>query len=831
MTTSSRGAKRADSPLARYNAKRDFGVTTEPEGRVTPARAPTRLHFVIQKHWASRLHYDFRLELDGVLLSWAVPKGPSLDPAHKRMAVRVEDHPLSYRGFEGEIPAGHYGAGRVIVWDHGHWRPLGDPREGLARGKLVFELEGEKLRGAWELIRTARSDASRQEAWLLIKRRGDAAVRSSAEYDVILAMPDRVLAPSAGRPARAANPGPARRAPLPARLDLQLATLAAEPPVGGDWVVEHKLDGYRIAARVQRGRVALFTRAGHDWTDRLRPLADALEALALPSAWLDGEVVALDEQGLPNFNRLQNAIDNARTGDLVLFLFDLPFVAGRDLRERPLRERRERLQALLAGRETTSLRFSEALPASPADALAAACRLGLEGVMVKRGDSPYVGRRCDSWLKLKCQQRQEFIVIGFTDRRDAPDEIGALLLGYHEAGELKSAGAVGTGWSAEQGRALHRQLARRQTAQPAAAATPGSRWSRRAPGSERWVTPEMVVEVAFAGWTPEGRIRHAVFRGVRTDKASALVQREAAQPVRAAPASAAGRLTAPVVITHPDRVIDASTGLRKIDVVRYLESVAERMLPHLRQRPVSLVRAPQGVAGQQFFQKHAEVPIRGAKVLDPALWPGHAPLLVVSRAEGLMAAAQLNVIEFHTWNATTRQLRRPDRVVFDLDPGEGVAWSHMKEAALLVRTLLEELGLRSWLKTSGGKGLHVVVPLQARREDDEVKAFAKAVALHMARTLPQRFVARSGPAHRVGRIFIDYLRNGEGQTTVSAFSPRARPGMGVSMPIDWAQLEDLKRAAQWTVRTAREYLSLVPADPWADYGRARQTIKRWPPQD
>lgn len=831
MTTSSRRVTASDAPLARYNAKRDFGVTAEPEGRLARARTVAPLRFVIQKHWASRLHYDFRLELDGVMLSWAVPKGPSLDPAHKRMAVRVEDHPLSYRSFEGEIPAGHYGAGRVIVWDQGHWRPLGDPRDGLARGKLAFELEGEKLRGAWELIRTSRPGSSKQETWLLIKRRGDAAVRPSDEFDVITAMPDSVLSPAPGRPRRAATPGSTRRAALPARLDLQLATLAAEPPAGGDWVVEHKLDGYRIAARVQRGRVALFTRAGHDWTDRLRPLAEALEALKLPPAWLDGEVVALNEHGLPDFNRLQNAIDNAHTGELVFFLFDLPFVNGQDLRDLPLRARRGQLQALLAARETQQLRFSEALPASPAEALAAACRLGLEGVMLKRADSPYVGRRSDSWLKLKCQQRQEFIVIGFTDRRDAPEEVGALLLAYHEAGELKPAGAVGTGWSAAQGRVLHRQLARQETAEPAAVATPGNRWSRRAPGSERWVKPETVVEVAFGGWTPEGRIRHAVFRGVRADKAPAGVQREAAQPVRAASTSAGGRVTAPVVITHPDRVVDATSGLRKIDVVRYLESVADRMLPHLRQRPVSLVRAPQGVAGQQFFQKHSEAPMAGVRVLDAERWPGHAPLLVVSRAEGLVAAAQLNVIEFHTWNATTRQLRRPDRVVFDLDPGEGVPWSQVKEAALLMRTLLEELGLRGWLKTSGGKGLHVVVPLQARREDEEVKAFAKAVTLHMARTLPQRFVAKSGPANRVGRIFIDYLRNGEGQTTVAAFSPRARPGMGVSMPIDWAQLVELKSAAQWTVRTAREYLSLVPDDPWADYWRARQAIKRWPPQD
>lgn len=816
-------------PLARYNAKRDFRATPEPQGRVARRSAKTALRFVIQKHWASRLHYDFRLELDGVMLSWAVPKGPSLDPAHKRMAVRVEDHPVSYNDFEGEIPAGHYGAGRVIVWDRGQWVPQGDPHHGLARGKLAFELVGEKLGGTWELVRTGRPGERKQEAWLLFKKR-DAWAKPSAEYDVITALPDSVMSgPTAARPAPAPRPpASGRRAALPATLSLQLATLATEPPADGDWIVEHKLDGYRIAVRLHRGRVTLFTRAGNDWTSRLQPLAQALAALKLGPSWLDGEIVVMGEHGVPEFNRLQNAIDNARTQEIVIFLFDAPFLDGRDLRELPLQDRRARLQQALDGQLSAQVRFSEVLPAAPADALAAACGLGLEGVMLKRADAPYVGRRTDTWLKLKCQLRQEFVVIGFTDRTNAPREVGALMLGYHQDGVLKPAGSVGTGWSAAQGRELHAQLMKLQTKQPAVEAellVPG-RWSRRARGSERWVKPTMVVEVAFGEWTPDGHIRHASFRGVRTDKPPTAISREQARAVR--PPAAPARSVVP--ITHPDRVIDDSTGLRKIDLVRYYESVAERMLPHLKQRPVSLVRAPQGIGGPLFFQKHADEPVRGMKALDAALWPGHEALLVVARPEGLVAAAQLNVIEFHTWNATARRLGRPDRVVFDLDPGEGVPWSQMQEAALLTRTMLAELRLRSWLKTSGGKGLHVVVPLTPKLGDDEVKAFAKAVTVHLARTLPQRFVAKSGPRNRVGRIFIDYLRNGEGQTTVAAFSARARPGMGVSMPLDWDQLDELKSAAQWTVRTAREYLSLEAADPWRDYWTARQTIKRWPPE-
>jgi len=828
-----------EAPLARYNAKRDFSATTEPAGEVVRGRGKA-LAFVIQKHWASRLHYDFRLELDGVMLSWAVPKGPSLDPAVKRMAVRVEDHPVSYNRFEGDIPKGHYGAGKVIVWDRGSWTPVGDPRDGLAQGKLVFQLHGEKLAGLWELVCIAKPGEAKAQ-WLLLKKRGDAWARSSRDYDVLTALPDSVvdqpLGPAEGREPQATADGPdlsqAVRAALPKTLAPQLATLAAEPPADGDWVVETKFDGYRLLARLARGRAQLFTRNGHDWTARLQPLADELAQLGIARAWLDGEIVVMNEHGVPDFSRLQDAIDGARNPDIVLYLFDLPFLGDRDLRAVPLRSRRAVLQTLLAGHAQPHVRFSEALPAPPSEVLEAACRIGLEGVILKRADAPYVSRRSDTWLKLKCQRRQEFVVVGFTDRANADDEVGALLLGYHgDDGRLRHAGSVGTGWSRRQGRELHARLVALQTKKPAVdpiAATSG-RSTIRSRGRERWVRPQLVVEVAFAEWTPDGRVRHASFQGVRTDKPARSIGREKVQ----APAPAAKKATrtkaAPdMPISNPDRVIDAASGVKKIELVRYYESVAEWMLPHLRQRPVSLVRAPQGVEGPLFFQRHAETAIRGVKELDPALSPGHAALLVVDSVEALLAAAQMNVVEFHTWNATARHIGKPDRVIFDLDPGEGVRWRDLQQAALLMRTALEELGLRSWLKTSGGKGLHVVVPLAARRDDADVKDFSHAVSAHMARVLPQLFVARSGPANRVGRIFIDYLRNGHGQTTVAAFSARARPGLGVSMPVSWDQLSELKSGAQWTVRTAREALSFQSDDPWAGYWTSRQTIKHWPP--
>lgn len=825
-----------DTPLARYNAKRDFNATREPAGR--PARkagkAGKALAFVIQKHWASRLHYDFRLELDGVMLSWAVPKGPSLDPAVKQMAIHVEDHPVSYNSFEGTIPKGHYGAGTVIIWDRGSWTPVGDPREGLARGKLIFHLHGQKLAGLWELVRISKPGQFKQDHWLLLKKRGDEWARPSAEYDVITALPDSIvekpLGPVEERAPRsrptAADTAPdlslAVKAALPTSLQPQLATLAATPPVDGDWVVESKFDGYRLLARVAAGKVRLFTRQGNDWTARLKPLADALQALKLGPAWLDGEIVVMNERGVPDFNRLQNAIDNARSQDIVFFLFDLPFHGGRDLRKLPLRSRRAALRQLLDRHTCDAIRFSDELPASPAEMLAAACQLGLEGVIAKRADSPYVCQRSDTWLKLKCQRRQEFVVIGFTDRTNSAHEVGALLLGYHEDGRLRPAGSVGTGWSTAQGRDLHRRLTALQTDAPsvdAAELQPG-RWSRRARGSERWVKPKLVVEVAFGEWTPDGHIRHASFRGVRADKPAKAITREAAPT----PAPADDARKTGINITHPDRVVDPSTGLRKIDLVRYYESVAEWMLPHLRQRPVSLVRAPQGISGELFFQKHSEAVMPGVTELDAALWPGHAALLSIDKLEGLISATQMNVVEFHTWNSTVRKINQPDRLIFDLDPGKGVSWPQLQEAALLMHTMLQELGLQSWLKTSGGQGLHVVVPLAPRLEDEAVKDFSRAVVEHMARTIPQRFVSKSGPSRRVGKIFIDYLRNGHGQTTAAAFSARARPGLGVSMPVSWEQLPELKSGAHWTVRTAREYLSFVGTDPWASYWKTRQSL-------
>jgi bifunctional non-homologous end joining protein LigD len=837
----------AEAPLQRYRQKRDFKVTSEPSGghaQAAARSAPVRpLSFVIQKHWASRLHYDFRLELDGVLVSWAVPKGPSFDPKKMQMAIHVEDHPLDYAGFEGTIPKKQYGAGTVIVWDRGTWEPVGDPRAGMAEGKLVFRLHGEKLAGLWELVRIAKP-GDRQDPWMLFKKKDEWA-RAGADYDVIAALPDSVVAHPLGsveaREPRgaaasgraAANGAPdlsaAVTAPLPAKLEPQLATLVATPP-SGDWVVETKFDGYRLMARIEHGKAKLVTRGGHDWTAKMKSLAAAIEALGIDSAWLDGEIVVMGAAGVPDFNALQNAIDAATSAAIEYFVFDLPFHGGRDLRQVPLASRRALLQQLVAPAEGERIRFSQSFPATPAQMLEAAASMQMEGIIIKRPDAPYVSARSDTWLKLKCSQRQEFIVCGFTDRANAAAEVGSLLLGYYEGKVLKYAGNVGTGWNARTGHALHARLRALELAKPlfdAATIEPG-RWSRRTAGSERWVKPELVAEVAFREWTPDGHIRHAVFQGLRSDTPARSVTREVAReaPAAVAPASGAGvaKAATSIKVTNPDRVIDPSTGLTKLALVRYYESVAERILPHLVDRPVSLVRAPQGITGELFFQKHPETRLPGLRELDRSLWPNHSALLAVDSAEALLAAAQMNTIEFHTWNSTARDIDRPDRMIFDLDPGEGVGWAQVQEAALLMRTMLTELALASWLKTSGGKGLHVVVPLAPKLDYAAVKAFSQRVVQHLARTIPERFVAKSGGTNRVGRIFVDYLRNGHGQTTAAAFSARSRPGLGVSMPVAWEQLMALKGGAQWTIATAREYLSFEATDPWAGYWKKRQSL-------
>ena len=823
--------------LSQYWKKRDFGVTSEPRGEV--ARTGKALSFVIQKHAASRLHYDFRLELGGTLKSWAVPKGPSLDPKVRRMAVHVEDHPLSYASFEGVIPKGQYGAGTVIVWDRGTWEPVGDPQAGYKAGKLKFDMHGEKRRGRWNLVRMHGREGERQEPWLLIKE-NDEEARPAAEYDVVEELPDSVLkgtARGAKRPAkRAASKKPkskvapatpdldsipkqAVKARLPLALAPQLATLVDAPPKGEGWLYEVKFDGYRVLARIEGDDVRLFTRNGNDWTARMPVLHRELRKLGLASAWLDGEVVVLDPKGNPSFQLLQNAFDSSKTSNMVFFVFDLPHFGGYDLTRVPLVERRKVLEAALASAATPHVRYSETFEGPVEELLEGACRKGLEGLIGKRADAPYSSGRSTAWVKVKCSRRQEFVIAGYTDPKGSRTGFGSLLLGVHdENGELVYAGNVGTGFDQAGLASLYAKLEDLATDKMPFASRPKG-------VKAHWVRPRLVAEVAFSEWTSDGRVRHPVFHGLRTDKEPRAITREPVQhldspgPAAAAPQARRGNRNVPLrspakatgaKITNPERVIDAQSGFRKIDLVEYYAKVAKHILPHIAGRPLAFVRAPEGIGGELFFQKH--------EMRDKAP-------LAIATPEELVGAAQMNMIELHTGNATAPDLDHPDRVVFDLDPGEGISWATLKEATGLMKHVLDLLGLESFLKTSGGKGLHVVVPVTPERTHGEVRDFSEQVVVHMAKTLPKLFVARSGARNRVGRIFVDYLRNGTTATTAAAFTARARPGLGVSVPIAWRELAKLESADQWNIKTLPARLARQRSDPWKDYWKTRQRLE------
>ncbi|WLH43642.1 DNA ligase D [Pseudomonas beijingensis] len=854
-----------------YNRMRDFAATPEPAAKRS-RRSPKTAHalqFCIQKHDASRLHYDFRLELDGALKSWAVPKGPSLDPKAKRLAVHVEDHPLDYATFEGSIPEGHYGAGDVIVWDRGVWIPQGDPHEAYEKGRLKFELQGEKLSGLWNLVRTHMP--GKQEQWFLIKHQ-DQAARTESEYDVVEAEPDSVLsdrtlvpkrrgkaaaAKAVKQPEKAAQPKSSKRTskttlsgavagPLPETLKPELATLVDSAP-DGDWLYEIKFDGYRVMARIENGDVRLLTRNGHDWTHKLPKQAEALAGLGLESAWLDGEMVVANDQGVPDFQALQNAFEVGSSGKIAYYLFDMPYLNGMDLRKVPVQERRVALAAVLEPNQSPLLRFSDAFEDPPEALLNSACQMQMEGLIGKRVGSAYVSRRSNDWIKLKCKNRQEFVVVGFSDPKGARSAFGALLLGLHDAdsGQLRYAGKVGTGFNETTLKSIYQQLLPLET-KKAAVVNPPTGYEAK---GVHWLEPTLLAEVAFAEMTKEGSVRHAVFHGLRNDKPAKAITQELAKPVKKNTATKktsskdepdakpdkskdkaksqtkakAPAMNGKVRITHPERVIDASSGTTKLQLAEYYASVAEFILPELKDRPVALVRAPEGIAGELFFQKNSErLAIPGIVSLDKELTG--QPVMIINNAEALIGAVQMSTVELHTWNATSVDLDKPDRFVLDLDPDPALPWKSMVEATQLTLSVLDELGLKAFLKTSGGKGIHVVVPLTRKLGWDEVKGFSHAIVSHMAKLLPDRFSAVSGPKNRVGRIFIDYLRNGLGATTICPYAARTREGLPVSVPIFREEVAELKGANLWNVHNVHERLAQVGHEPWAGLKKTRQSI-------
>ncbi|MFK3768269.1 DNA ligase D [Pseudomonas putida] len=817
-------------PLQEYERKRDFNATPEPSGKRSRAKRSHALQFCIQKHDASHLHYDFRLELNGTLKSWAIPKGPSLDPKVRRLAVHVEDHPLDYADFEGSIPQGHYGAGDVIVWDRGIWEPEGDANQAYAKGKLRFRLQGEKLSGVWNLFRTRM--AGKKEQWMLVKSH-DAQARSEADYSIVEAQPDsvisdRTLVPRSSASAKPVQPpkrkraGAGKKATLPGQLQPQLATLVDSPPAG-DWRYEVKFDGYRVLARIEGDDVRLFTRNGHDWSHKMPRQVAALRALGLDSAWLDGEMVVNGENGVADFQALQNAFDTAHDERIVYYLFDLLFLGGQDLRERPLEDRRKALGELLEHDQSEVLEFSADFEQPVESLLDSACRLQLEGLIGKRAGSPYTGRRSADWIKLKCKQRQEFVIVGFTDPKGSRSGFGALLLALHDpdSGELRYAGKVGTGFSATTLDSIHARLKPLEIGKPALPRPPTGAEAR----GVHWLKPKLMAEVAYAQMTRDGVVRHSVFHGLRDDKPASAIDLERAMPAKTVPKAKRAKATeglGDLRLTHPERIIDASIGATKRQIAEYYAGVSQWILPQLKDRPVALVRAPEGLDGELFFQKNAGQ-LHIANVLSYDKAEAGQAAMVINRPDTLLGAVQMNMLELHTWNATDKDFDKPDRFVLDLDPDPALPWKAMLEATQLALTLLDELGLKVFLKTSGGKGMHLVVPLTRRAGWDEVKDFSHAVVNYLAKLFPDRLSAVSGPKNRVGRIFIDYLRNGKGATTACAYSLRAREGLPVSVPVWREELGQLKGANQWHIGNLHERLAEVD-DPWADMGKTRQSI-------
>ena len=852
-------------PLNTYWAKRDFGLTPEPRGKAS-ARKSQGWSFVVQKHAASHLHYDFRLELDGVLLSWAVPKGPSLDPADKRLAMQTEDHPIEYGGFEGIIPKGQYGGGTVMLWDRGTWTPQGDPREGLRKGRLKFTLEGEKLSGGWNLVRTrgTRDDGKNDgRAWLLIKER-DADATSSASVveqepasvatgrslDEIAQEKERVWrsdksvkenvkagAVATSKP-KSSIPEGAKKAGLPDYVPPMLTTLVSEPPAGEDWIHEVKYDGYRLVARIERGKARLFSRNGKEWTASLPQVARDLAKLPVQTAWVDGEVVVLDETGRSSFQALQNALASPKTPGLAFFVFDVMHLDGYDLRGVALKERKRVLREL-AAKPPGVVRVGPELAGSGSEFFAQACKLGLAGIIAKRADSTYAsGLRTREWQKIKCIQRQEMVIGGYTEPQGSRKGFGALLLGYHEDGKLRYAGKVGTGFDDAMLRSLTPELVKREIDKPAFADPPRGYEAKGA----HWIRPELVAEIAFTEWSRDGALRHPSFQGLRPDKKAVEVVRERPEDKPAAKkakkTAAAKHVSAPtrkaeertevagVAISHPDKLYFPEAKITKRDVAQYYADVAPLLLPHIANRPLSLVRCPDGWQGQCFYQKNADKAVNAAvsRIPVPESGGGKATYMGASTATALAALVQWGVIEMHPWGSRAPRLDRPDRLIFDFDPDPELPWKELVTAVTLLRTLLEEMKLVGFLKTTGGKGLHVVLPIRATLTWDEAKAFTKSVADLMVRTFPDRFVATISKAKRNGKILVDYLRNGEGATAVAPYVVRSRANAPVAMPIHWSELDVDVRNDHFNLNNARERLTGMKDDPWADFLDTRQTI-------
>lgn len=879
--TKATSSRRSD-PLNRYQSMRDFRVTNEPRGsdRKQQSLEDGALPFVVQKHAATQLHYDFRLGWNGVLKSWAVTKGPSYNPVDKRLAVQVEDHPWEYRGFEGIIPKGQYGGGTVMVWDQGVWLPHGDVDQGLRDGHLKFELRGKKLVGDWVLVRMhRRNDRADKPNWLLIKEKDqfarddssaaitDEAPDSAASgrtMEHIAANKDRVwnskeasrnganksvltfqAAREIGAKQRSRKPvTDVRKLPVerfPAFIPPQLARSASTAPSGDDWMHELKLDGYRIQLYVKsagskgnkNGKVLLLTRKGLDWSARMPDIAAAAGQLPVTSAILDGEAVVLDDRGMSNFADLQAAFQEGGQRYITYFAFDVLHLDGHNLRGLPLVERRKILEQLLQGTEGTPLRLSDGIEGKGAVVFENACALGAEGIVSKLASSKYMSGRSGTWLKLKCYLEQEFVIGGFTLPSNGMVGVGSLLLGYYERGKLRYAGRTGTGFTQATHRLLRAKLDALTAKQSSFAEVP-----RDMQRGVHWVKPKLVAEVTFSTWTRDNLVRQAAFKGLRDDKPAIEVIRESStsrdrqEPEAAmqkkAPASLWRRKAAmdDSKLTHPEKILDAESGLTKRALAEYFEAVADHMLPHVADRPLSVVRCPDGNRKPCFFQKHIGMgTARGVKSVSIRNRKSgeKEEFLTVDSVDGLLGLAQMGVLEIHTWGSRNESVDRPDRIVFDLDPDLVIEWETLASTALEFRRRLSKVGLKSFLKGTGGKGLHVVAPIRAEHDWHVIKDFAHELVLQLEREQPKLYVTKMSLAARKNRVFLDYLRNDREATSVAPFSPRARSGAPISMPLKWNELK-LTRMPKFHIDEFEEWQSRLRYDPWSKLTDVDQSL-------
>jgi bifunctional non-homologous end joining protein LigD len=840
---------KADTLLKDYRAKRDFAKTREPSGETLGGTAGT---FVVQMHDATRLHWDFRLELDGVLKSWAVTRGPSLDPKDKRLAVRVEDHPLDYGTFEGTIPEGEYGGGIVMLWDEGTWEPLGDPHEGLEAGDLKFRLHGHRMKGEWVLVHMKGRDKGKRENWLLIKHRDEFArdgedlatayktsVSTGRDLQGIAAgnkpkKPETTKV-EAERPAvkqaRAKTASRGKSIAMPAFQPPQLATLVSEVPEGSDWLFEMKYDGYRSLAAIAGEEVRLYTRTGKDWTRQFARLREPLSRLTKGTALIDGEICAFNGDGRTDFSTLKDALGDG--GALVYFAFDLLERDGEDLTRLPLIERKAMLQKLIGKIEKDSpIQFSDHVTGNGQKVFDAMCRGGFEGIIAKRASAPYSNERSRTWLKIKCAHRQEFVIGGWSPST-RKSTFASLLIGTWENGKLVYRGRVGTGFNNDDARALQQALDKR-----ARDTSPFDDAPRLIARRANWVEPELVAEVGYAEFTPDGYLRHPSFLGLREDKPARNVVME--EPVEGHPEMAstkgktaladdAGTAMAEKVgvhLTSPDRVLYPGQGITKAEIVAYYAAVADRMLPYIADRPLSLLRCPQGRAKYCFFQKHDTGGFPDAmKSIPITEETGQTEnYFYIDDLAGLIAGTQMNVLEWHLWGSKRDNIEKPERIIFDIDPDEGRTWADVREAAADIRDALKAIGLQTFPLVSGGKGVHVIAPLVPDAGWDDVKAFSKAIATALAEAQPDRFVATMSKAKRKGKMFIDYLRNERGSTAIAPYSARSREGAPVATPVTWEELESVKAANAFPLKEVAA--RAAGPDPWQGYFETEQSITK-----